>query len=325
MKAIRLNNVGSAVKLEDLEPPPVVKGDKIRVRLYAAALNHRDVWIQKGMYAGIVTPVTLGSDGAGIREDTGEEVILNPSMNWGAEETYQSLAYTILGMPEDGTFAEYIMIRPDRLHLKPPHLTMEEAAALPLAGLTAWRALMVKGQAKPGDRVFIHGIGGGVAWICMQFALALGCRVWVSSSRPEKIHEAQNAGAENGVLYTEADIFKKMAQASNLFDIIVDSAAGEGFANLLFIAAPGARIVIYGGTQGKIQNLSPQIIFWKQLSILGSTMGSDKDFGDMIAFVNSNKIKPKISHVFPLEAAQEALDLMESGGQTGKIILQIRN
>jgi len=323
MKAARLNAIHQPLVVENI-PEPVCSGpDEVRIRLRAAALNHRDVWIQKGQYAAIVTPVTLGSDGCGVVEETDEEVIINPGRNWGPDERVQSLAYTILGMPDDGTFAEKICVPRDRIHPKPPHLTAEEAAALPLAGLTAWRALMVRGAAKPEERVFINGIGGGVAWFCMQFALALGCQVYVSSSSEEKLAEAQAAGAHGSVNYTTPGIYKELAAQNELFDVIIDSAGGEPFANLLFIAAPGARIVTYGGTLGKIQNLSPQIIFWKQLSILGSTMGSDKDFINMLAFVNHHRIRPRIARIFPLEDAQAAMDYLASGAQTGKVVLRI--
>lgn len=323
MRAARLNAILQPLVIENLPDPLCNDAEDVCVRLRAAALNHRDVWIQKGQYAAIITPVTLGSDGCGVREDTGEEVIINPGRNWGPDERVQSLAYTILGMPDDGTFAEKICVPVDRLHPKPAHLTSEEAAALPLAGLTAWRALMVRGAAQPGDRVFVNGIGGGVAWFCMQFALALGCQVYVSSSSEEKLAEARAAGAHGGINYTTPGIYKELAAQNELFDVIIDSAGGEPFSNLLFIAAPGARIVTYGGTLGKIQNLSPQVIFWKQLSILGSTMGSDKDFTDMLAFVNRHQIRPRIARIFPLEEAQAAMDFLASGAQTGKVVLRI--
>lgn len=323
MKAARLNAIHSPLQLEDVPLPPMDPPHRVRVKLQAAALNHRDVWIQKGQYAAIVTPVTLGSDGCGVREDNGEPVIINPGSHWGPDERVQSLAYTILGMPDDGTLAEFVSVPADRLHPKPPHLNAEEAAALPLAGLTAWRALCVRGAARPGDRVFVNGIGGGVAWFCMQFALALGCQVYVSSSSEEKLAEARAAGAHGAVNYRQPGIFKELAAHNELFDVIVDSAGGEPFAHLLYIAAPGARIVTYGGTLGKITQLSPQIIFWKQLSILGSTMGSDTDFSAMLDFVNRHQIRPRIARIFPLEEAQAAMDFLASGAQIGKVVLRI--
>lgn len=322
MKAARLHGVHQPLRVEEI-PIPEPGPREVRVKLQAAALNHRDVWIQKGLYPGIVTPVTLGSDGCGVREDTGDTVLINPNQHWGPDERVQSLAYTILGMPRDGTLAEYLSAPADRLHPKPAHLSAEEAAALPLAGLTAWRALMVRGAARPGERVFVNGVGGGVAWICMQFALALGCQVYVSSGSEEKLEEALKAGAHGGINYNRPEAFKELAERLDLFDVIIDSAGGEGFNNLLLIAAPAARIVIYGGTRGKIQNLSPQVIFWKQISILGSTMGSDKDFADMLHFVTQHKIKPRIAAVFPLERVQEAIDFLATGRQIGKVVVRI--
>ncbi len=318
MKALVLNEIGIALDYAEVEIPTV--GDGILVDIKAAALNHRDVWITKGMYPGIQVPVILGSDGAGIYD--GKEVIINPNHNWGENENFQASDYHILGLPTNGTFAEKVMVGKDKIRDKPPHLSMEEAAALPLGGMTAFRALFTKCNAKKGDRVLISGVGGGVALFAFQFAVAAGCEVWVTSGKDSKIEKAVEMGAAGGLNYKEAD-WKAFGKKTGGFDVIIDSAGGDGFANLVKLANPGARICFYGGTRGNISKLNPQLIFWKQISIFGSTMGSDSEFNKMVDFVAAHKIVPVVDSVYSLEDGNEALERMDAGLQFGKIVLKI--
>ena len=241
----------------------------------------------------------------------------------GDKETHPSAQYSILGMPKHGTFAQFISAAKDRIHHKPEHLSSHEAAALPLAGLTAYRAVFSKGQLQKGEKVFINGIGGGVALLAAQFALAAGAEVHVSSSSDEKIEKAIALGAKEGVNYKTADWKQVSKSIGNSFNLIIDSAGGEGFGNLLKLAAPGGRIAVYGGTRGAIPKISPQLIFWKQLSILGTSMGSDTDFEKMLAFVSEHKIKPLIDSVYSLEQGADAFQRMSEGKQFGKIVLSI--
>ncbi len=295
------------------------KDDEVIIELKAAALNHRDVFIAQGQYANIQLPVILGSDGAGITGD--REVIINPSINWGNMQAFQGPRFEVLGMPRNGTFAQNIIIPQSQVHEKPGHLNWPEAAALPLAGLTAFRALFKQGQLKPGQKVLITGIGGGVALFALQFALSAGAQVWGTSGSEEKINRAKNLGARGGANYKTENWHK---QLDNRFDLIIDSAGGKGFANLLSLADYGARIVVYGGTQGKVNGISPQKLFWKQVSIIGSTMGSPEDFSDMLNFVKNHKIRPIIDSSFPLLEANEAFQRMHEGLQFGKIVLDIQ-
>jgi NADPH:quinone reductase-like Zn-dependent oxidoreductase len=252
----------------------------------------------------------------------GQAVILNPNIGWGQDESVQAGGYHILGLPTNGTFAEKVAVNADRVVAKPGHLSWAEAAALPLAGLTAYRALFSRGRLQEGERVLISGIGGGVALFACQFALAAGAEVYVTSSSEAKIERAVELGAMGGQLYTEAGWGRKWAKAGKGFDLIIDSAAGEGFSELVDAANPAARIVIYGGTRGKA-SVNPQRLFWKQLDILGSTMGSDQDFTDMVRFVRKHQIKPIVDQVFPLSDGNAALDRMDAGEQFGKIVLNI--
>jgi zinc-binding alcohol dehydrogenase/oxidoreductase len=285
--------------------------------LNASALNHRDVWITKGMYPGIKEGAILGSDGVG--ELDGRSVIINPGLKWGENEAVQAADFEMLGMPMDGTFAEYVSIPNEYIYDKPAHLSIEEASALPLAGVTAYRVLMSRCQAIPADKVLVTGTGGGVALFTVQFAVALGCDVYVTSGSDEKIAKAVALGAKGGYNYKKEDWYKHVVTD---FDVIIDSAGGASFQHLIKICKPGARIGFYGASLGKYQNLNPQLLFWRQISILGSTMGSDQDFRAMLAFVAEYKIRPIVDSVFSLEEGSKAFERMEAGRQFGKIVLK---
>jgi NADPH:quinone reductase-like Zn-dependent oxidoreductase len=316
MKALIIEKVGNPVKLAEVDIPAKKDGHSL-VKLKASALNHRDVWITKGMYPGIKEDAILGSDGVGVLD--GRNVILNPGLKWGENEAVQSDDFEVLGMPLDGTFAEYISIPDEYIYDQPEHLNTEEAAALPLAGLTAYRVFMSRCQAKSTDKVLVTGTGGGVALFVVQFAVALGCDVYVTSGSDEKIAKAVSLGAKGGYNYRNENWYKEVVTD---FDVIIDSAGGPSFQHLIKICKPGARIGFYGASLGKYQNLNPQLLFWRQISILGSTMGSDKDFRDMLAFVDKHKIRPEVDSVFSLEEGRKAFERMEAGTQFGKIVLK---
>jgi len=332
MKAVILEGLNQKLAVKEVATPEIDSHEAL-VRVIAAAYNHRDLWIQKGQYAGIRYPIILGSDGCGVvdkvgadvnKDWLGKDVIINPSLNWGNNPRVQAKDYIILGTPNDGTFAEYVKIDARLLHNKPTHLSHEAAAALPLAGLTGFRATMKRAQAKAGENVLITGIGGGVALLCMQFAIAAGCNVYVTSGSDDKIKTAVDMGANGGVNYKNNSWDKELKSMSDGgFDAIVDSSAGDTFAKLVDIAKPSGRIAMYGATLGPFNSGVPAKIFWKQLDILGSTMGNDEEFAEMLAFVNSHKIVPLVDSVFPMEKAQEAIDKMSKGEQLGKIVLKI--
>lgn len=314
-------------------PDPVAAPGWAIVRLRAAALNHRDLWIQLGQYKGLKLPIILGSDGAGIVTSVGSpadsawigrEVIINPSLDWGDNPHAQGPAFRILGLPDNGTFAEQIVIPVANLAPKPSHLSWEQAAALPLAGLTAWRALFTRAQLKPGERVLLPGIGGGAALFALQFAVAAGAEIWVTSSSPEKIARAQSLGARGGVNYREPNWAETLqAKAGGAFSVIVDSSGGDGFSHLIDLTAPGGRIAFFGATTGNPAGLDLRKCFFRQINLLGTTMGSPADFAGMTAFVEAHKIIPVVDRTFPLADAAAALRHMEAGAQFGKIVLTI--
>jgi NADPH:quinone reductase-like Zn-dependent oxidoreductase len=330
MRALRIESIGK-IALADVPEPVAGPGEAV-VELSAAALNRRDLWIKLGQYAGLKFPCIPGSDGAGVVTSVGagadaswkgRQVVINPSFDWGPSEKAQGPAFSILGLPRDGTLAARVAVPAQQLSPKPEHMTMEEAAALPLAGLTAWRALMSRAKLGSGEKVLITGIGSGVALFALQFAVAMGAEVWVTSSSDDKVARAVKLGARGGFRYDREGWAAAAPKESGLFDVIIDSAGGPGFGNLLELASPGGRIAFFGATRGSVPELALRRVFWKQISLLGSTMGSPADWSAMMAFVAACGLKPVISDVFPLERGVEAFALMERGGQFGKIVIRI--
>ena len=319
-----LHGVGERLVPED-RPPLEPREDQAVVRLRAAALNHRDVWIRKGQYAGLRFPIVLGSDGVGTvakgpAEWVGKDVIVNPALDWGDRETAKSDAFRILGLPDDGTFAEEVLVPVANLVEKPAFLSDAQAAALPLAGLTAYRALFSRAGLQKGERVLVTGAGGGAASLALRFAVAAGARVSATTSGAAKLARARAMGAERAVDYREDGWAEALGES---FDVILDSAGGGGFLKLIDLAAPGGRIVFFGATAGDPESFPMRQVFWKQLSILGTTMGSPHDFRALVEFVEAHRIVPDVDETFPLARVDDALDRMASGAQSGKIVLTI--
>jgi len=330
MKAIVLESAENPVAYKEVAKPTLQPGE-VLVQIKAAALNRRDYWITAGKYAGIKYPTILGADGAGIVVEAGsdagrqwlnKEVIINPSLNWGSSPDFQGKEFKILGLPDDGTFAEYVNIGAEYLHPKPAHLNWEHAAALPLAGLTAYRALFTKGQAKKGDKVLIVGVGSGTGTLALQFAVAAGCKVFVTSGSGEKIERAKQLGACAGVNYKAQDWAEELQHLSGGFDVVIDSALGASFTKIPDLCNPGARIVTFGGTAGDIPAISGRKLFWKQLQLIGTTMGTNDNFKAMLELVNTHQIAPVIDEVFALADAKKAIDKMGRSAQFGKLVLR---
>ena len=320
MKAQVLHAVGEYPRLLEV-PETQVPDNWTLVRLKAAALNHRDLYMVQDLYPGMQLPCILGSDGVGHVD--GRRVVLLPGLYWGNDERVQSSRYEVLGMPSAGTFAEYIALPHENIYDCPSHLSDTEAAALPLGGLTAYRALFTRGQANPGETVVVTGAGGGVALFAIQFAVAHGCKVYVTSSSEEKIAFAKTLGALGGVNYRDANFTKQLKQLTGGVDVVVDGAGGEGLAQLTKIMNPAGRLAFYGGTTGKIPALSPQLMFWRQLTLAGSTMGSPREFAAMLELVRKHKLRPVVDSVRPLAELGDALKRMEAGEQRGKLVVSI--
>lgn len=325
MKAITITEESEPIQLVDIDKPEVL-GDECLVKISAAALNRRDQWIREGMYPGIQFGTVLGSDGCGVVEDgpsdwKGKEVVVNPNVNWGDDPEVQSSKYSVLGMPTDGTLAEYIKVPTHRLQEKPAHLSEEEAAALPLAGLTAFRATIKKGNAKVGKKVLVTGAGGGVSQFAIAFALASGAEVYVTSGSDEKIEKVKEVGVKAGFNYKNEKWFKEAGMLGG-FDTIVDSAGGNQLNNYLKVIKPAGRIVMYGSTTGYPEKVDVFRLFWSQAQIMGSTMGSDEEFVEMLEWVNKYQIKPTVDKVYDARDHLSAFDRFKEPDHFGKIVLK---
>ncbi|MCA1828964.1 MAG: zinc-binding dehydrogenase [Myxococcales bacterium] len=308
-------------------PDPVAAPGEAVVKLHACGLNHRDVWIQQGQYARIQLPAVLGSDGAGVVESgppqlVGKRAVIIPCEKWGPDPAVQGKDFLILGMPRQGTMAEKIAIPSSMVVELPDHISFQDAAALPVAGITAYRALTTRGGLRKGEHVLVTGIGGGVATLALLFAKAMGADVSVTSGSDEKLEAARKLGAVGAANYNAKGWEKDLvAQAGRPPNLIVDGAGGDGLNALISAAAPAARIVLYGATRFSPSRLDMPKIFFKQLDIRGTTMGTDDEFKAMLALVANHRINPVIDRVFPLGQAVEACQLLEKSGQMGKILL----
>ncbi|ELR69358.1 Alcohol dehydrogenase [Fulvivirga imtechensis AK7] len=329
MKGLVLTAPGR-IEIVDLERPKIT-GSQVLIKLKAAALNKRDQFIREGKYPNIQMNCVLGSDGVGEVVEVateangtwkGKNVVINPNMNWGSNPAVQSREYSILGMPSHGTFAEYIAVEDGRIHEVPKHLTPEQAAALPLGGLTAFRACFHHGRIRGGENVLISGFGGGVAQFAFQFALAAGANVFVTSGKQDKLDTALKMGAAGAFNYVEKDWYKNPWQTKGGFDVVIDSAGGDQINNFIKIMRPGGRIVFYGATNGLPGSLDLYRMFWNQLTLQGSTMGNDEEFKEMIDFVSEKKVEPLIDSVRPFEDITSAFDTIAKTTKTGKIVVK---
>jgi zinc-binding alcohol dehydrogenase/oxidoreductase len=320
------------LQVEEYKRPKPIK-DQVLIRLKYAALNHRDLWLMEEQAHHFPQGIILGSDGAGVIEDVGDdadpllvggEVVINPSLDWGANPVVQGDAFRILGFPDNGTFAEYIAISKKYIFEKPEHLSFEESAAVPLSGLTAYRALFTKARLRANEKVLITGVGGGAALWALQFCLAYKARVYVTSGSDEKIARAKELGALDGYNYKDPEWAQKAEKEAGGFDIIIDSAGGNQFGKFIDLSRPGARIVNFGKTAGNITDIATRVLYWKQISILGTTMGTRDEFLSMLHFVESRNIKPVLDKSFPLAKINEAFERMSSANQFGKITLEIK-
>jgi zinc-binding alcohol dehydrogenase/oxidoreductase len=336
MKAIRLHELEGPDELvyEDVPEPEPGPGEAV-VRLRAAALNRRDIFATQGQYPGVtpdILPKIPGSDGSGEVVARGEgaegpeegtDVVVNPALYWGDNPRVPGKEYRILGIPDDGTFAQFIKVPADHVLPKPSHLSHEEAAALPLAALTAYRALVSRGGVAEGETVLVPGVGGGVATFLVQIASALGASVFVTSGSDEKIEESKELGAEGGVNYNSKDWSKELKSMAGGVDLSVDHVGGDAFNALVSLAKPGGRIVVFGATAGPTPKMMTIRVALKHLDVLGTAMGTAEEFGAMLDLYAEHGLRPKVNEIFELQDIASALHLMEEGSGIGKIVLQV--
>lgn len=342
MKAAVIHENGGleVVRVEDI-PKPQPAADEVLVRVRYAGLNHLDIWVRKGR-PGVQMqwPHVLGSDGAGVVEAVGSQVkhlkagdavVVYPGLGCGhceaCERGEKSLCpqFGIVGMNRPGTFAEYVALPASNVFPKPARLSTEEAGGFVLSYLTAWRMLMTRAQVKPGDTVLIHGIGGGVAVCALQFGKLAGAEVVVTSSSADKLERAKKLGADVTINYKTENVAERVKEATNGrgVDVVVDSTGAATWPLDLSCVTKGGRVVLCGVTTGATAETDLRAVYWNQLTLMGSTLGSIGDLRQMSRAVTVAGLQPAIDEVFPLARARDAMEKMEMGRQFGKIVLHI--
>jgi zinc-binding alcohol dehydrogenase/oxidoreductase len=332
MHAVRLHEIGGPAKLRlDTIPIPQPAANEVLVRVRAAGLNRRDLFITQGLYPNIRLPVTLGSDGAGEIARVGESVrglnegdavVIDPMLGWGDDpKVWDTSRASVLGMPHDGTLAQYVLVPAENVYAKPLSLSMEEAAAIPLAGLTAYRALHTRGAVQRAETVLVTGIGGGVQTFVLIFAKYAGARVIVTSSSDAKLDQAKRLGADLTINYKTTPDWHKALRSAGPVDLVVDSSGGDTLAKALDVVRPGGRVAIYGGTNATATiKLFP--LFWKHITIVGTSMGAPQDFKAMLALFDAG-LRPVIDRQYPIDDVVAAVERIERADQFGKIVLRL--
>jgi NADPH:quinone reductase-like Zn-dependent oxidoreductase len=325
MKAVRIHEDGGpeVLQYEDAEDPVPGPGE-VLVRLKAASLNHLDLWVRRGLPS-VPKPRILGADGAGVVAALGvgvtgfaegDRVVLNPGLDDGAH---------IIGEHTNGTHAELIAVPAGYVYHLPDSLSFEEAAAFPLVFETAYRMLVTRANLQAEEWVLVWGIGGGVATASFQIAKALGARTIVTSSSDEKLRRARELGADATVNHAHDDVpaAVKEATGGHGADVVVEHVGEATWKTSLAVAAKDGRVTVCGATSGPNPPAQLHRIWWKQLTILGSTMGTRADFEGVFELVKSGRAKPIVDKVFPLAEAQAAHEYLEAGRQLGKVVLAI--
>ncbi len=334
MRAVRLNELGGPEKLHVEEiPQPEPAAGEVLIKLERAAFNRRDVFITQNLYPGITLPRTLGSDGYGKVAALGEgasgppvgtPVVIDPQFGWSDDPQTLNKNGSILGMPRDGTFAEYVVVPAENVYRAPSGLSPDECAAMPLGGLTAYRAVFTRGRITKDDVVLLPGVGGGVQTFALLYAVHVGAKVVVTSGSDEKLERARALGASGTINYkTNPEWYK---EARKLTDggpsLVIEATGGDTLSRCLDITRYGGRVVIYGGTQGE-SKIRPFSVFWKHVDVLGTSMGSPSDFKAMLALFEGGAIKPVVDCVFPMDEAAAAAELVLRGDQFGKVCLAV--
>lgn len=315
------------LKIKDMEEPSAKKGQVV-VSIHVAGLNRRDLYIpdRQGNKS---EALILGSDGAGVIHSIGEdvvgfsigdEVIINPALRWYDTSDAPPIDFDILGMPDNGTFAEKVVISAEQVEKKPEYLSWEEASVVALSGLTGYRALFTKGNVKKGDTVFIPAAGSGVSSFLIQFAKNAGAKVIVTSRSEEKRKHALKLGADIAI-DTNSDWKKELADET--IDLIIESVGRETFNRSLDILKKGGRIVVFGATTEDTIDFDLRKFFYGQYQLFGSTMGSRQELRAMLDHMEKFQMHPVVDCAFEIDQVQDAFDYLKKGKQFGKIALRV--
>jgi NADPH:quinone reductase-like Zn-dependent oxidoreductase len=327
VRAIRIHEDGGPEVLRYEEAPDPTPGPgEVLIELRAASLNHLDLWVRKGLPS-VPKPRILGADGAGVVAGLGEgvgglslgdRVVINPGLEHGDR-------ITVVGEHMDGTHAELIAVPATNVHPLVDGLSFEEAAAFPLVFETAYRMLVTRARLEPGEWVLVWGVGGGVATAALTIAKALGARVLATSSSDAKLERARELGAEATVNHETGDVRAEVKSATDGrgIDVVVEHVGEATWATSLAAVGQGGRVVVCGATTGPNPPAQLHRVWWKQLTIYGSTMGTRADFEGAYDLVASGRARPVVDRVFPLAEARAAHERLEAAEQFGKVVLRI--
>lgn len=309
-----------AVLALDEVPDPATRPGWVTVRLEASALNWHDVLVRRGQY-GSPLPHVPGGDGAGVRLDTGEPVVVLPSLFWGDRDNAPGPDFEILGDHLPGTYAELVSVPAECVVPRPPGLGLAEASAFTLVGVTTFRALFSRGRLAPGESLLVLGASGGVATTAVSLAAAAGARVVVTSASPDKISAARALGATAGVDHTATGwVDDARAHTADGFDLVLDSVGR--WPESLRCLRPGGRLVVLGASVATEAVLDVRPYYFGQYELIGTTMGSPRDMAGLLAFVAEHRVAPPvIDRTYSLDQAAEAHRRLESGAGVGKIVL----
>jgi NADPH:quinone reductase-like Zn-dependent oxidoreductase len=331
------NGGPEVLRIEDVPTPQPGPGE-VLVRVKAAAMNHLDLWVRRGLPIETTMPHIGGSDVAGVIADVGdgvdrarigERVVINPSLFDGTcewcrrGEESMCPRYRIMGEHTDGGFAEYVVAAGDHAYRIPDALRFEDAAALPIAYMTAWRAVQSRAQVRPGDDVLVLGASGGTALAAVQIARLAGGRVFAVTSGAENVERLRGLGAAF-VYDREAEDWAKAVQrdtGGRGVDVVVEGPGAATWKGSLRSLANGGRLVTFGATTGPKVEIDIRALFWRQVSIVGTTMASVAEFEAMLQAVFSGALAPIVDTVLPLDEIRAAHERLEAGGQFGKIVL----
>ncbi len=341
MKAAVIREHGPHAQIELAEVPPSrPQAGQVLLEVKASALNHLDIWVRTTDRFSLEKPHILGSDAAGVIAELGhgvtgleegQEVVLDPGLSCGlcpaCSRGEDSLCreYGIIGAHRGGTFAEQIVVPASNVYPKPENLDWFHAAALPLSHLTAWRMLRSRAKLQPGQTVLIHGIGGGVSLAGLQIAKVCGARVIVTSSSDDKLEQAASLGASAGINYQNEDVAPRVKEFTEGrgADVILDSVGGATWDINFQAVAKGGTVVHCGVTGGAQAQANLSLLYWNQVSVLGSTMGGKREMHELLRAVETSRIEPVVDKVFPLNQVSQATRRMEEANQFGKIVLDI--
>jgi NADPH:quinone reductase-like Zn-dependent oxidoreductase len=317
MKAIRIHEDGGpeVLRYEDA-PDPDPRPGEVLIRLRAASLNRLDLWVRRGLPS-VRKPRILGADGAGL-DESGRRVVINPGLEHGDR-------ITVIGEHMDGTHAEQIAVPSSNVYPLPDDLSFEEAAAFPLVFETAYRMLVTRAGVREGEWILVWGAGSGVGSASLVIAKALGAKVVATSSSDEKLGRLRELGADAVVNHVSGDVLTAVKEATGGAgaDVVVEHVGEATWQTSLQAVRPHGRIAVCGATTGPNPKAALHRIWWKQLTILGSTMGTKADFEGAYELVVDGRAKPVIDRVYPLADARAAHERMESGEHFGKIVLAI--